>query len=34
MLGWLEHTPLVAGLLFACAFPCWLAMVLVPRWVW
>ena len=34
MLSWLEHTPLIAGLLFACAFPCWLAMVLVPRWVW
>ena len=34
MLGWLEHTPLIAGLLYAMAFPCWLTMVLVPRWVW
>ena len=30
MLGWLEHTPLIAGLIYACAFVCWIAMVLVP----
>lgn len=33
MTGTLEHTPLVAGLIFACAFPVWAAMLAVPRWV-
>ncbi len=31
--GLLEQTPLVAAVLFACAFPAWLAMLAVPRWV-
>ena len=31
--GLLEQTPLVAGVLFACAFPVWAAMFAVPRWV-
>ena len=31
--GWLDQTPLVAGGLFACAFPVWAAMLAVPRWV-
>lgn len=30
MLGLLEHTPLIAGLIYACAFPCWIAMFLAP----
>lgn len=30
MLGLLEQAPLIAGLLYACAFPCWLAMLLAP----
>ncbi len=30
MLGWLEHTPLVAGLLYACAFVPWALMLVVP----
>ncbi|MDX1418579.1 MAG: hypothetical protein R3181_01315 [Rubricoccaceae bacterium] len=34
MLGLLEHTPLIAGLLYACAFPIWALMLAVPRWVW
>ena len=29
--GLLEQTPLVAGVLFACAFPVWAAMLAVPR---
>ena len=33
MLGWLEYTPLVAGLIYAAAFPVWALMVMVPRWV-
>lgn len=33
MLGWLEHTPLIAGLIYATAFPIWTLMVFVPRWV-
>ena len=31
--GLLDQTPLVAGLLFACAFPVWAAMLVAPRWV-
>ena len=31
--GLLEQTPLVAAALFVCAFPVWLAMLAVPRWV-
>jgi hypothetical protein len=34
MLGLLEHTPLIAGAIYACAFPVWAAMLAVPRWVW
>jgi hypothetical protein len=34
MLGLLEHTPLVAGLIYACAFPVWALMLAVPRRVW
>ncbi len=30
MLGWLEHTPLVAGALYACAFVPWALMLVVP----
>ena len=30
MLGWLEHTPLVAGALYAMAFVCWGLMLAVP----
>ncbi len=33
MTGLLEQTPLVAFLLFACAFPVWAAMLVVPRYV-
>ena len=33
MAGLLEFTPLVAALLFACALPAWIAMLLVPRWM-
>ncbi len=33
MAGLLEHTPLVAGLIYAAAFPVWALMVAVPRWV-
>ncbi|MDX1530378.1 MAG: hypothetical protein R3362_02510 [Rhodothermales bacterium] len=32
-LGLLEHTPLVAGALYGCAFLCWAAMLAAPRWV-
>jgi hypothetical protein len=34
MLGLLEHTPLIAGLIYACAFPVWGLMLVVPRRVW
>ena len=34
MLGLLEHTPLVAGLLYFAAFPVWALMLAVPRRVW
>jgi hypothetical protein len=34
MLGWLDRTPLVAGFLYACAFPVWALMLAVPRRVW
>jgi hypothetical protein len=34
MLGLLEHTPLIAGLFYAAAFPVWALMLAVPRWVW
>ena len=30
MLGLLEHTPLIAGALYACAFACWGLMLAVP----
>ena len=33
MLGWLNHTPLIAGAIYACAFVAWGAMLAVPRWV-
>ena len=33
MLGWLNHTPLIAGILFGLAFPVWALMVAVPRWI-
>ena len=32
-LGLLEHTPLIAGLIYACAFPVWALMLAAPRWV-
>ena len=34
MTGTLEHTPLVAGVIYFMAFPCWLLMPIVPKWVW
>jgi len=34
MSGLLEHTPLIAGAIYFFAFPCWLLMLVVPRWVW
>ncbi len=34
MTGMLEHTPLVAGVIYFMAFPCWLLMLSVPKWVW
>lgn len=34
MLGMLEHTQLVAGIIFFFAIPCWALMLVVPRWVW
>ncbi len=30
MLGWLDHTPLIAGTIYACAFVCWAVMLAVP----
>ena len=30
MLGWLEHTPIIAGLIYSLAFLAWGLMVLVP----
>jgi len=30
MLGWLEHTQLIAGLIYAMAFVCWGLMLVVP----
>jgi hypothetical protein len=30
MLGWLEHTALIAGAIYAMAFVCWGLMLLVP----
>ncbi len=33
MTGLLDQTPLVAFLLFSCAFPVWAAMLIVPRYV-
>lgn len=30
MLGWLEHTPLIAGAIYAMAFVCWGLMLAVP----
>jgi hypothetical protein len=30
MLGWLEHTPLIAGAIYALAFVCWGLMLAVP----
>lgn len=32
-MGLLDQTPLVAAVLFACAFPVWAVMLAVPRWV-
>lgn len=29
----LEHTPLIAGLIYFCAFPVWALMLAAPRWV-
>jgi len=34
MAGLLEFTPLIAGAIYFFAFPCWLLMLVVPRWVW
>lgn len=34
MTGMLEHTPVVAGAIYFMAFPCWLLMLVIPKWVW
>ncbi|MDX1439845.1 MAG: hypothetical protein R3284_08090 [Rubricoccaceae bacterium] len=34
MLGMLEYTPLVAGVIYFLAFPFWLLMLIIPKWVW
>lgn len=33
MIGWLHHTPLVAGALVAAGIAVWVVMLVVPRWV-
>lgn len=34
MTGTLEHTPLISGIILALAIPCWIMMVVIPKWVW
>jgi hypothetical protein len=31
--GWLHHTPVIAGTIFALAFPVWALALAAPRWV-
>ncbi len=33
MIGWLHHTPLVAGALVAAGIAVWVVMLIVPRWM-
>ena len=34
MAGLLDYTPLIAGAIYFFGFPCWLLMLVVPKWVW